>query len=259
MRVPLFLTIFLLGLCAPLGAQSAPTLDEILSQVRRNVRESWESLPDFVCKEKIMSQAFENGKVTKKKVIESIFTGVRKERDATFSMSESRDVTAIDGKAVRNRRELPDAPLLPDNSTANLLFAAFVIDAHEYTMAGMENVGGRPALRIDFATRDDQKSLIFAFEQNPFVGKDSGKAWIDPETMQVVRLELRILNMPGIDAFSTTADYEPLVLDGKQFWLPKTVQAESAGGKGKKSSYLANFIAEYNNCQKFDVTVGFKY
>ena len=257
MKAPLLLTIFL-SLHPVLHAQAELPLDEMLLQVRRNVQESWMSLPDFVCKEKITSQAFENGKLTKTKVIESIFTAVRTRRGDTFSMNESREVTAIDGKTVRRGTELPESPLLPDGSTANLLYASFVLDAHQYRMTGMDDVEGRSTRRVEFASREDQKSLIFAFEQEPFLARDSGKAWIDPESMQVVRLELRILNMPGVDAFSTVADYEPLVLDGRQFWLPKTVVAESAGGKGKKPGYLANFTAEYGNCRKFEVTVRIK-
>jgi hypothetical protein len=153
---------------------------------------------------------------------------------------------------------MPDAPLLPDGSTANLLFASFVVDAHNYKMGTMEYpdvAADHKALRIDFASRKDQKSLVFAYERKPFVAKVTGKGWIDLDTMQVVRLELHILNMPGADAFATTAYYEPLVLDGRRFWLPKTVHAESIGGKGRKSNYVASFTAEYTNCRKFDVTV----
>jgi hypothetical protein len=255
MKAPYLAALLVLSISAPLTAQPAPSLEAVLSQVRHNVEQSWSSLPDFVCTETVRSQAFENGKATKKTVIQSVFTAMRVDRANTFSMQESREVTAIDEKPVRKGASLPDAPLFPDGSTANLLFAAFILDAHEYKLAGTDSVRGRPALRIEFASRDNQKSLIIAFDQKPFLARDTGKAWIDPDSMQVVRLELRLLNMPGVEAFSTSTDYEALVLDDRQFWLPKTVFAESIGGKGRKSSYAANFTAEYTDCRKFEVTV----
>src|SRR5262245_22366675 len=142
------LTVWLFLFVLPLHAQSELSLRDVLPKVRSNVQESWRSLPDFVCTEKITSEAFENGSRSKRIVIESLFTATRKQDQDGYSMVESREVIAVDGKAVRKGTAVPSAPLLPDGSTANLLFASFVLDAHDY-----KQVANGPLLLIEFASK----------------------------------------------------------------------------------------------------------
>src|SRR5262245_51050458 len=172
-------------------------------------------------------------------------------------MLESREVTAVDGKPSRKGSALPEAPLLPDGSTANLLFASFVIDAHEYKQTRIDSNGGKTTMAIEFASKQDQTTLIMNFEGKPFVARDSGRAWIDTEAMNVTRLELRILHMRETDGVSTTADFAKIDIDGREFQIAKVVTAESREIAGTKV-LTRNYVAEYSDCRKFEVSVKIK-
>lgn len=227
--------------------------------VRRNIIRFRDTLPDFICSEKITSRVFENGKMSKQKVIESLFTWMRKAAQPTSKMMvESREVLAIDGKPVRKGTKMPDAPFLPKEPTVNTLFILFAGDAgvapffYNYKVTGRENVGDLSALRIEF---EQMKPLVESI-------RIAGTAWIDLEFMHAVRTEFHPLGfarssvMDDFDAYSTLTDYAKVEIDGKPFWLPKSVKVEGTQRKsGNSNGYVARYLAEYANCRRFDVSV----
>src|SRR5262245_8625149 len=86
------------------SAACAQSVNEVLDAVNRNVKEFQETLPDFVCNERITSTELDDGLVVKEKVVESVFTGLQRsniENRVRFAFTESRDPISIDGKAVR--------------------------------------------------------------------------------------------------------------------------------------------------------------
>ena len=257
--------LFISSLCRSVDGQSqAPAMEEVMATVHRNVIQFRDTLPNFVCNEKITSRVFENSKMSKQKVIESLFTWTREAQPKPKSdrMVESREVLAIDGKPVRKGTKLPDAPFLPKELTFNTLFIVFASAPgvapyfYDYKVTGREKVGDLSTLRIEFE------------QMKPLVGsiRFAGTAWIDLEFMQVVRTELHFLGfarssvMDDFDAYSVLTDYAKAEIDGKPFWLPKSVKVEGTRSKnGKSDAYVARYVAEYGNCRRFDVSVEIKF
>ena len=70
-------SVLLIALLSPVHAQQsvvAPSPDGTLV----SMNEVWNSLPDFVCKERIVSRISANGKLKEERVIESVFIAQRK-------------------------------------------------------------------------------------------------------------------------------------------------------------------------------------
>ena len=82
------------------------------------------------------------------------------------------------------------------------------------------------------------KSPLPAGAECPVSEQTTGRAFIDPSSMQIVRLEQQ---RPRHDegsghpvAWSWSIDYARVTMDGKHFWLPKTIssKASSLDGEG---------------------------
>src|SRR4030095_9682139 len=117
-----------------------------------SMNEFWNSLPDFVCKERIVSSTVEKGKTKEQHVIESVFLAQRKtktQKDETrlYSIVEYREVTAIDNKAAPKNAKMPSAPLLFDGLAANILFIA---DVPRSLPTRTLDFDGRLAVRIGY-------------------------------------------------------------------------------------------------------------
>jgi len=67
---------------------------------------------------------------------------------------------------------------------------------HDYQIAGREKCNNRPALVIKFATKRGQSGLRAEWGGRTMVQRDRGTAWIDEETLQVLRIERRFMNLP---------------------------------------------------------------
>jgi hypothetical protein len=49
-------------------------------------------------------------------------------------------------------------------------------------------------------------------------------------------------------------------LEGKPFWLPKSVKVEGTRSKnGNSNGYIARYLAEYADCRRFGVSVEIKF
>jgi hypothetical protein len=98
---------------------------------------------------------------------------------------------------------------------------------YEMTCAGQGELRGRSAWVIDFKQRSDRPSRLRVYRINSRVYPVSleGRAWIDTETFQVVRLETDMIHpMPDIQLMRDyiRVDYKPVQFQGAKtvLWLP---------------------------------------
>jgi hypothetical protein len=206
----------------------------------------WNSMPDFVCKEKIASSLIVKGKPKEQRVMESVFTIQRKtkgeaEGNPTHSIVESREPTAIGGKAVQKNAKLPKLPLAFDGLAANILF---ISDVPLYRAGPAGTLDGRLSVRIGFSTRDSQ-----GFLQLDFPAGVMG-AQIDTKASGALHVENRLASLHVAGGIPVSADFQSITIDGKSYWLPHLVRAEADLGKNQSAVYAA----EYSDCKKFEVT-----
>lgn len=240
---------------------TGPELEQILRGVQDRVREFESLLPDFMCQEEITTQELLRGGLADRNVTQSIFTGTQNKDEKGHSFTESRELKRVNGRPAAKGEQLK-LPFFFGGGFSSILDATFGeknIQYHNYKVLPSEQVEGKAAWVIQFSTKPDQKGLFFEFQGSRFISKDAGKAWIDPESLHVLQLERRYLNLPPVYGVMTIViNYAPVVLNGKTFWMPKTVQVDEVFDKLKDSMSM-HYFAEYSDYQKFDVSVRIKY
>jgi hypothetical protein len=255
-----------LVLCYASPAQSVPKLDQILPRVQEHVKEFEHSLPDFICDEKITSKELMGGTTIHETDIDSTFRGTQnrnRKPDGKYEpFTEWRDIQTIDGRPAPKGQQLT-GPFLFGGGFSSILVEIFSPENSQYfnyKVIGTESLDGKPAVVIKFETKKDQQALLhrelFGAE---YIMKGSGKAWIDPLSMNVVRLELQYLDPPVPEGVLTVrVDYAEVVINEKKFWMPKTLRAEQTV-PNPKMPVGGEYIAEYSNYQQFKVSTRITY
>jgi hypothetical protein len=247
-------------------SQSVPKLDQVLPRVQDHVKEFEHSLPDFICDEKITSRELMGGKTIHETDIDSTFRGTQnrdKNPDGKYEpFTEWRDIQTIDGRPASKGQQLT-GPFLFGGGFSSILveiFSAENFRYFNYKVIGAESLDGQAAVVIKFETKKDQQALLHReLFGTQYVMKGSGKAWIDPISMNVLRLEIQYLDPPMPEGVLTLAvDYAPVVIKEKTFWMPKTVTAEQTV-PNPKVPVGGQYVAEYSNYQEYKVSVRIKY
>jgi hypothetical protein len=223
-------------------------LADILTAVSRNVKESRDALPDFLCNEKVTSTRFNAAKTREQRVVavESIYS-IRQG-------NEHRDILAIDGKPAKKGAKMPHMPLNiigSFNISIGETFAPKVLPLYSYVLAQQADESRR--LVIQFETKKDQQGLRWNIFGDIRAADDTGQAWIDPKSMQVVRFERNLHNVgSGFSSWKNTIEQMPVDVKEKQFWVAKTFVTEIVE-KDSRSGFT--FLAEYSNCKKFTTEI----
>jgi len=250
------LVVLQILMSSPAPAQS---VNDVVTAVSRNVKEFQDFLPDFVCNERITSTAFDSGKVIKETVVESIFAGVQQfnvENRFRTAFTESREVVTVDGKPARKGAPFPKLPYRFSGGFSSLLVTTFAPDNlqhHNYSVADINKSESSSAVLVQFATKDGQQHLRVLFQGTRLFAKDVGAAWIDQTSFHVLRLQRQSLNLPpGFTRSIATADYGPMTIGERQFWMPIRIRAEVTE---RNPGATVSYVAEYSACRKFTTDI----
>jgi hypothetical protein len=255
-----------LALIAAGFSQSAPKLEQVLPRIQEHVQEFEHSLPDFICNEKITSRELMGGTTIHETDIDSTFRGTQnrdKNPDGKYEpFTEWRDIQTIDGRPAPKGQQLT-GPFLFGGGFSSILVEIFSSENSQYfnyKVIGTDKVDGKPAVVLKFETKKDQQALLHReLFGTQYVMKGSGKAWIDPPSMNVLRLEIQYLDPPMPEGvLSLAVDYAPVVIQEKTFWMPRTVTAEQTV-PNPKVPVGGQYVAEYSNYQEYKVSVRIRY
>ena len=252
--------ILFISMCTALLAQGpSPSLDQVLPHVQNHVDEFAHGLPDFICDETITSRELEGaGKVRNEVVVESEFKGRQNNVENGKPFIESREIKTMNGSPVRPDQQLI-GPFFYRGGFSSILVAVLSKESEpyfNYTLAGIETLAGRQALLLKFETRRGQKRLLYhdLFNHQSYL-KGKGKAWIDPESMNVIRLEFHYQDSGGsIGGLEVLVNYGPVTIQDKTFWMPQLITANQAIPDGDVS---VRYIAAYSNYHHFNVSIRF--
>jgi hypothetical protein len=91
--------------------------------------------------------------------------------------------------------------------------------------------------------------------------KSKGRVLIDPQSMQITRLEIttpRHVIIPGyapvVGKRVLTVDYAPIQLNGETIWMPSDITMSAISGSGTFHESVWSFQAAYRNYHKLEVT-----
>lgn len=246
-----------LGLESMLCAQAAkmPTLEDMLQRLDSNLSHYDAHVPNLFCDEHVMSQV-KPGPRDQNTLTDSIFRLKRTlNSDQTTSLEESREVRTVDGKAA-TAQELDGPSLLSGVFEGGL--AVVSLDQAACMNYSLQNVKkNRPnePYIVRFAT-----ALTHANSTHCLLQENStGRALIDPITMQIKRLELLtphhvIVRGDIYGRRDLTVDYAPVLLGGETFWMPSSITMRVTSGSGTFHVTEWFFEANYRNYRKLQVT-----
>jgi len=233
-----------------LAAQQNPPLESIMDRVTRNVQEVENSLPDHTCKEKVVkSSALRLAPgMPQSQTTVALLTGRRTTAGNDSYFLASRQIQSVSGPG----NGMMDLWTSLGDDIARV-FAPQNLSSNNYSFDRRQNLRGIPAFVIKFETKRGMSSQsrggTLLRRGNPnFTMK--GKAWIDSTSMQVLRLEF-VEKLPAqlgssvLFDMKTVADYGSVDIAGKTFWLLTKMIKDDRGSQ---------WIAEYSDCRKFEVT-----
>ncbi len=255
LRVMLGFILFFLLLLSPAYLQSIPSLDDVLKRVGDNMRVLKDTLPDFECRETVRQRWSYKKKrpPTNERTVESI---LRASKSPQGGFTEQREYKSIDGKQLAKDENVPEGLTNVVGVFANLLFLSFS-STSEIQLTGVEAIQNRQALALAFSTIKGQNERTIPIAGKLYSAKTTGKAWLDLDSMQVIRCEIKQLDVPaqwnpGVIA----VDYAKVDIAGKEFWMPESIRYWQSE---KKGSWNFESFGEYTDYRKFDVSTEIKY
>jgi VWFA-related protein len=254
---------------------SDPTTDALLLHVWENYAAYLSSIPNVFADEHVVSsltttsynsplkQGVHDSEVSSNfdSTTDSIFRLKRFSADGkTADLIESREVKYVNGHAAAKDQPLTGPAILIGAFTrAPNILSPELKDCYDYRL--LPNIRHKPGeallflhevLVLEYAL----KSPLPTGAQCPVSEQTVGRAFIDPSSMQIVRLEQQ---RPRHDegsghpvAWSWSIDYVRVTMDGKHFWLPKTISSKSSSLDGGR--YKWSFLATYGNYHLMTVT-----
>ena len=256
-------------------AASDPATDELLLRVWDNFAAYLSTIPNVFAEEHVVSNVTSAyGRPSRCGVhdcvlistvdttIDSIFRLKRFSSDGkTADLIESREIKSVDHHAAAKDQSLTGpAILIGAFSYAPNVFSPQLKDCYDYRL--LPNRRHNPGVAVLFLRADvlvleyALKSPLPAGAQCPVREPTMGRAFIDPSSMQIVRLEQqRPRHVEGSRppvAWSWYIDYARVMMGGKHFWLPKTISSKASSLDGGRFNW--SFLATYGNYHLMTVT-----
>ncbi len=226
-----------------------PTLDEILLQLEKNFFQYHASIPSFFCDEQVLSEMHQSGFLRSLTRADSIFRLKRSGHDNDIQLAESREIKAINGAPVNGVQTLSGPVIF--SGAFSIATALITFDQKACFNYHLTSQLFDRRYIIEFATKapKDRDKRCFTMEPS------TGRAFIDPQTMQIERIECRTPNhpmMPGtLTLWTWSINFSKVILNGKIFWLPQRVTAKSMD---YNAPVEWSFDATYRNYHELTVT-----
>ncbi len=249
-----------------------PTLEQVLTGVLNNFADYLSTVPNLFADEHLVSSSSGNrGMVIASAGItasgisysttESIFRLKRGDTKGRVpELIESRQIQSVDHRPPAPDQILTGPSILTGAFSYAASFLSPVLEpCYDYRLETNQHLHGAAVLVVDYAG----KKFLARSAKCPIDEQNSGRAFIDPKSMQIVRLEqtrphhevdfksLDIsVSVPMQGEQKTTylwtwsIDYAPITLNGKSFWLPKATSSRLETGDGRTRW---SFVANYSN------------
>jgi VWFA-related protein len=248
---------------------SDPVTNELLLRVWANYAAYLSSIPNVFADEHVVSsmttarQGIHDNETDSAidSITDSIFQLKRFSADGkTADLVESREVKYVNNQAATKDQSLTGPAILVGAFTrAPNFFSPELKNCYDYHL--LPNMRRKPGDSLLFLHGDvlvleyALKSPLPAGAQCPESEQITGRAFIDPSSMQIVRIEQQ---RPHHDEgsgrpvnWSWSIDYARVTMDGKHFWLPKTISSKSSSLDRR---YKWSFLATYSNYHLMTVT-----
>ncbi len=214
--------------------------DPIIDEVRKNVRDYVEEMPDFICTQEV------------ERFIDTDGSGAWQRMDQMrFELTYNRKKETYKPIATNGLLGPPKSNL-GGGATSAGEFASTLDNLFdpasetEFKPAGKEKLGVHQALIYDYRVRKPKSKLdVRIGEDPPFIAGYAGSIWIDADTKQVLRIEQAVEDPPAqYRTFSgdKIIDYEMVKLRGTDVEVLLPIKAEVMMLNRAQKSYSQNLI-----------------
>jgi hypothetical protein len=245
----------------PVQKTEPPTLEEILQRLQKNLDQYDSGVPSFFADEHVVSRMVPDVH-DQETVTDSVFRLKRVlNADHTTTLEESREVKTVNGQPEKSQ-EL-GGPSIVDGAFEGGLAVVSLSQQScmNYTLERMKRNDAQAPIVVRFASVLTPENTGGCLLQE----NGRGQVFIDRATMQITRMELTTphhIIIPGdgmgygtrVGEWVLSVDYAPVVLDGKSFWMPATINSRSTSGRGSFHPIIWTFKASYRNFHKLEVT-----
>jgi VWFA-related protein len=193
--------------------------------------------------------------------IDSIFRLKRFSADGkTADLVESREIKYVDHQPAAKGQSLAGPAILVGAfSRAPNVFSPELRNCYDYRL--LPNMRRKPGETFLFL-HSDVLVLEYALKspvptECPLREQTMGRAYVDPSSMQIVRLEQQWPRRHNEGSkfpvsWSWYIDYARVMMDSKPFWLPRTISSKASSLDGGR--YKWSFLATYSNYHLMTVT-----
>lgn len=253
--------VVILGMSRELGAQQkkTPGLGEILERLNANLNHYDAAVPSLFCDEHVVSSRIEPRARDKNTITDSIFRLKRTlQADNTSTLAESREIKSVDGKPVAS--QAMDGPALVTGIFEGGLAVVSIgqTACMNYSLQRVNRKRPQDPYVVRFATVLTPQNRAECFLQE----NSKGRVFVDPASMQVVRLEIMTPHHVIVDGspYATgdvgrrelTVNYAPVLLGGESFWMPSAITMRTTSALGFDTT-VWTFRASYRNYHRLEV------
>ena len=207
-----------------------PTLDQVLRRLENNFNVYLHSIPSLFADEHVVSSMSINARPTLNSTTDSIFRLRPSVEGKLVDLQESRQVRLVDHQPATPDQVLAGPTILRNAfSSAPGFLLPQLKPCYDYQLHPGKRLHRNLAHILDY-------SLKFPLPPGavcPVTEPHQGRAYLDPASLQIVRFEqLRRSHEIAprtIGSWEWFIDYQPVTLNGKTFWLPKTIISRSWG------------------------------
>lgn len=235
-----------------LAVGSAAGGEDQIARIRARVAERTARIPNYTCLETIERlwyvDDFETGKVIDRLRLEvAAIEGKEQFAWPGGSRFDSQDLQEVLGRGVTKTGDF-----------SGFLDHIFVSGSATYTLIGEQLAAIRPAIRYDYRVPASNGYLLTRDGAEAVVGYH-GSFWVDPETLELVRLEIEADNIPPAMKTSTAKlaiDYGPVRVGTGDFLLPQATDVRVVSDRGLESRTITRF----SGCRQFlaESTISFE-
>ena len=204
----------------------------LLDRFRARMRVELKRLPDYVCTQTIERFNRSNAEEHWKKVDTLRFE---------VALVGDQELYAAPGAHQFQNRPLAEMVGRGTISTGQLaLFArhVFLESNVHFTYRGQNEQAGRPAEQFDYDVAPERSSYRLRFGAAESTVGFQGAFWIDPATLDLLRLEVQAYDLPetlGLAEANTTLNYARVSIDNTEILLPVTASHSMAALKDFES------------------------
>ncbi|MBM3774782.1 MAG: hypothetical protein FJW37_06405 [Acidobacteria bacterium] len=229
---------------AVLGAQAPDGPDALLERIQRKMAQNLNRLPDYVC----------------------LQTVERSRRQSPAGSYQPLDTLRVEVGLVGNRElySWPDSSGFEDKELAEMIGRGVVGTGHfallakhvflsrvaEFTWKGEDLLNGRAAVRFDYQVPRNLSSYRIRVPPNEAVVGFHGSVWVAPDTLDLVRLEVRSNEIPeplGMAEAVSIMDYARAPIGNSDFLLPQASELRLVTLSGEENRNRG----EFTGCRQY--------